>query len=74
MIHVLPTRYQESRTRIQIKRIEFLKTAGIPLRYIVADGAGDKSMNAEVIRISALTHFSRNCLKLANYEDCLSSC
>jgi hypothetical protein len=74
MIHVLTTRYQGSRARIQIKKIEFLKTSGIPLRYIVADGTGDKSVNAAVIRISALTHFSRNCLTLANYEDCLSSC
>ena len=43
MIHVLTTRYKGSRARIQIKKIEFLKTAGIPLRYIVADGTGDKA-------------------------------
>jgi glycosyltransferase involved in cell wall biosynthesis len=50
MIHVLTVGHKRFDTRIWVKEIASLKAAGIPVRYIVADGAGDETVDGVEIR------------------------
>lgn len=45
MIHVLTVGHKRSDTRIWVKEIASLKAGGISVRYIVADGEGDETVD-----------------------------
>lgn len=57
MIHVLTVGHKRFDTRIWVKEIAPLKAAGIPLRYIVAYGAGDETVDGVEIRDFGLDSF-----------------
>lgn len=48
MIYVLTIGHKRFDTRIWVKQIASLKTAGLHLRYIVADGVEDETVAKEV--------------------------
>lgn len=57
MIHVLNVGHKRFDTRIWVKEIASLKAAGITVRYIVADGAGDETVDGVEIRDFGLDPF-----------------